>query len=752
MHDLKPSNPICGCCQPPPGTKKKQPDNRETQSVDSGCTCSSHADAKRILVELSINGMHCVNCAANIERHLQKLGLEDAQVSFTTATASFFTRQPELLPRVREEISRLGYQVEEIGAKVHHRAFWTLERKVLFCLFWTIPLLLPMLIPHWHWLHSGWLQLAFCLPVFILGMLHFGRSAWISLRSGSANMDVLIAMSVSAAFVYSLTGLLLQLGPDYLFFETSASIVSVVLIGNLLEAISVKKTTSAIQDLAQMQPAFARRIRLRDGAEDIEHIACDSIQKDDVLLVSNGDRIPVDGILVHGQGCVDQSFLTGESLPLELTTGAVAIGGSIVVQGAFRLQATAVGQDTVLASMIKLVKQAQNRKPRIQRLGDQVSAIFVPLVVIISAVAFALSFFVLGAGFQEALLRAVAVLVVACPCAMGLATPTAIMVGVGEAARHGILIKGGDTLEHFAGIKTLVFDKTGTLTTGQFRIQSFTPAAGVDRLQAQSVLLGLELHSSHPIAKSLHKELTGVVPYPLQEVQEQRGFAVQGQDAAGNIFRAGSARILNSLEAAPGHSVYLTKNDQLMAWLDLEDEIKPGAAQTIQRLQDLAVQSVLLSGDDRSKCTAVANQLGITEIYAEHLPSEKLQVLESLESKRPSAFVGDGVNDAPALAQARVGVSLSNAAAAAIDSARIVLLNGRVEQLVPALLISRATLRIIKQNLFWAFFYNCIAIPAAAAGALTPMLAALAMAFSDVVVVANSLRLKSWNKVVYERP
>ena len=690
-------------------------------------------------IELNIEGMHCPSCASGIESQLKRFGLPKVDVDFASHTAILELPENIQLPEVRKQIEKLGYHVRSGDAPRTKLRFNTLEFKFLFSLVLSLPLLLHMLLP-FHWLHAPWVQFALCTPVYLLGAWHFGISAVRSLLRRFPNMDVLIFIGITAAYFYSLSGMLLHLGPDYLFYETSATIVTIVLFGNLLEHRAVKKTTSAIEDLSKLQPERAKRIRNPGALETIEEIEAAAIQVGDLLLINTGDKLPADGEIVWGEGAIDEAIVSGESLPVLKAIGANVVGGTLLTQGNLRVRATAVGSASVLAGMIRLVKEARSNKASIQRLADKVSAVFVPVVLAIAALTLLASMFLFGVPFQAALLRSIAVLVIACPCAMGLATPTAVMVGIGKAARAGILIKGAETLEQFAQVRSMIFDKTGTITTGAFKIREIK-GFGLRPSEIGAALAGLERYSSHPIARSIVRELKDQLPLELKEVEETKGLGVAGVDAAGNRFEVGS-KFITGVPAELPYDLYLTKNQKLVAALVLEEQIKEGAPEAIAELRAAGVEATILSGDSRAKVEAIARACGIESYFFERSPQQKLDMVAEFESRGLTAFVGDGINDAPALERASVGVSLSDATHAAIESARVVLLNGRIDYLVKALKVARMTFRTIKQNLFWAFFYNALAIPLAACGLLSPMIAALAMAFSDVVVIGNSLRLR----------
>ncbi len=444
-----------------------------------------------------------------------------------------------------------------------------------------------------------------------------------------------------------------------------------------------------------------------------------------------------------GVGLLDESLLTGESLPTLRTEGQDVIGGSTLISGALQVEVIAVGKRTVLEQMVEVVKTAQQDKPPIQQLADRLSAIFVPVVLLISVLTFFGSYFLLDISMGQALLRAIAVLVVSCPCAMGLATPTAVMVGVGRLARLGVLIKGGRTVEQLANVKHLVFDKTGTLTTGKFRIESAEYPSGEMKL-ANALVWEMEKHSSHPIAQSLRQALDGVPraqEMPELEIKEQRGIGMLAEGTDGHIYRLGSRRLLDA-EANCAGDIFLLQDEEIMAVFKLGDDLKSGATKAIGELQNQGLQIHVLSGDQEAKTQRVAETLAVANYYAEQLPAQKLVKIKELSQTGPTAMVGDGINDAPALAQADLGISLSNASQVAIQSAKVVLLNGRIDVLPQAVGVAEKTVQTIRQNLFWAFAYNIVAIPVAALGFLNPMLGALFMACSDVIVIGNSIRLK----------
>jgi Cu+-exporting ATPase len=688
------------------------------------------------LVELNVTGMHCNNCALSIHKLLEKKGLNNILVDFAGEEVKFSNDTNTQLPEIIKSIEQLGFKVVDDPALHSPRFYEKVENKFLFCALFTAPLLLHMVTP-WHILHNPLVQLLLCLPVFIVGCLHFGKSAFHSVKGGVPNMDVLIFIGSTSAFVYSLVGTIQQLGPQYLFYETCATIITLVLLGNVFEKRSVNQTTSAVKDLIKFQQVTANRII--DGA--VEVINARDVRSGDTLLVNHGDKVPVDGDILEGNAAVDESMLTGESLPVDKAKYDKVIGGTIVQSGNFRMIATKVGSNTVLAQIIELMKKAQSAKPPVQKLGDKVASIFVPIVILIALITFVATYFLSDAGLQRSLMNAIAVLVISCPCAMGLATPTAVMVGLGRAAKNGILIKGGDTIEAVANTRYVVFDKTGTLTTGKFSINDIKVEGGIDIELVRGIITAIEERSNHPIAKSL---VEGLQYQPkakviLRTATEERGLGMRAEDVEGNNYFLGTGKTLN----ADDFNLSLYKNQELIAQIAIDDTIKPEAASLIAQLKTMDIVPVLLSGDRQNRCSKVAKAIGIDEVHGEKLPDEKLTVIDIYKQKGKTVMIGDGINDAPALTQADVGVSMNDASQIAIQSAKVILLNTDLESVVKFLQISKHTLLTIKQNLFWAFAYNIIAIPIAALGFLNPMMGAFTMAFSDVVVIGNSIRLKS---------
>jgi len=687
------------------------------------------------LVELNVTGMHCNNCAISVHRLLEKKGLKNILVDFAGEEVKFSGSEPSELPGIIKDIEGLGYKVVDDPALEVTPFYERVENKFLFCAILTVPLLLAMVLP-WHFLDNPILQLLLCLPVFVVGCLHFGKSAIGSLKGGVPNMDVLIFVGSTAAFVYSLIGTIEGLGMRYQFYETCATIISLVLLGNVIEKRSITQTTSALKDLVKIQQVNANRV----VNNEVEVISARDVRPGDTLLVNEGDKIPVDGEVLSGDASVNESMLTGESIPVEKGKYDKLIGGTIVDKGNIRMIATKVGSNTVLSQIIELMKKAQAAKPPVQKLGDKVAAIFVPVVILIALITFGVTFFITHEGMRVSLMNAIAVLVISCPCAMGLATPTAVMVGLGRAAKNGILIKGGDTIEAVTNAKYVVFDKTGTLTTGKFRIQDIKAEGDTNIEKIRGIIMAIEERSNHPIAKSLVTELSAlpIERLILKSATEERGLGMRAEDVEGNHYFLGTGKT----NAGGDYNIILFKNQKQLAQIAIDDDVKPEAANLVAQLKKMNIIPVLLSGDKKSRCLKVAQQIGIGEVHAETLPDEKLTVIDIYRQKGKTIMIGDGINDAPALTKADVGVSMNDASQVAIQSARVVLLNTDLGSVVKFLQISKHTLITIKQNLFWAFAYNIVAIPLAAFGFLSPMIGAFAMAFSDVVVIGNSLRLK----------
>ena len=687
-------------------------------------------------IVLHVEGMTCNNCANGIKNHLEKNLIENVNVNFSLSEVSCNEDVTSNKKHIISLIEDIGYQVKNKDTK--EKKFSKVEILFFISLLFTIPLFSHMFLDHSNILYDPFLQLGLCLPVYFIGLIYFGKSAFNSLKTGVPNMDVLIFIGSSAAFFYSIYGWWLFYGTNevhnYMFFETSATIITLVLLGNVLEHRSVKQTTTALKDLYKIKNTLAKKIY----DDKIVDVKFEDIILDDILIVNSGDIIPTDGTIIWGDCSIDESMITGESLPVVKKTNSMVIGGTTLLSGSIKIKASKVGNNTILSQIIELVKNAQKDQPEIQKLGDKVSAIFVPIVICISILTFFISHYVFDIAFIDAFLRSIAVLVISCPCAMGLATPTAIMVGIGRAAKNGILIKGGNTLEKMASIKNIAFDKTGTITSGNFKILNLNVIEGNED-EIKHIIYNIEKHSSHPIANSLVSELKDYSnELRIKNIEEKNGLGISAQ-INNDIYFIGKEIAENQKRK---FDVYIKKNNNIIATINLQDEIKDGTKEIINQLKK-EYNTTLVSGDRKEKCDEINRSLIFDNVFSNQSPEDKLKIIENLNKENNTLMVGDGINDAPALSKATLGLSLGHASQIAIQSSEIILLNKEnLKQLPKALKISKHTLLTIKQNLFWAFSYNIIAIPIACLGYLNPMWAALFMAFSDVVVIGNSIRLK----------
>lgn len=692
-------------------------------------------------IQCKVEGMTCGNCALTISNFLNKKGAREVVANASTGDVSFVVENLEEIDVLYDGIDDLGFKVmrnKEEAAHTHSSVKVFLWISIIF---W-IPLMAHMFLS-WPILHHPLTQLLLVLPVYIIGWIHFGTSALRSLKNGIPNMDVLVFIGASAAFFYSIAGWYLhpEMAHQYLFFETTASIITLVLAGNFLEEYAVNSTASSIKELMKYQKTKANLILVDSiGKESMIEIDNEDVKLDDLLQVNSGDKIPVDGIIIHGNAAIDESMMTGESIPNMKGISDEVIGGTILKDGNLRIRATAIGSNTALSNIIKLVHQAQAAKPPMQKLADKISAIFVPIVVVVAICTFLINHFVFDINIENSMMRTIAVMVIACPCAMGLATPAAVMVGLGRAARKGILIKGGDTLEKIKDIQQFVFDKTGTLTTGKLLIDQYHTT--LDPKEFQQIIVSMEQFSSHPIAKSICKEWSTTNPIDFSSTEEIKGIGMKAIDHLQNEWQLGSYRLLKNRTEEKRHDFYLLKNGMLVGWIDMKDELRADAKSVISQLKNRGYSTILLSGDRKEKCESIAAELGIEQVYSEQMPEEKMKKLESLMQQAKTAMIGDGINDAPALAKATIGISLSDASQIAMQSSQVILLKNNLALLPQAIFLGKHTFLTIQQNLFWAFFYNIVAIPVAATGYLTPTWGAGIMALSDIVLILNSLRLR----------
>ncbi len=698
-------------------------------------------------VQWKVEGMDCNTCAISIHKYLEKQGMKNVKVNYATGDVIFDADKEVPEEKISKGISDLGYTIVDSSkpaiANSGKKILSTHLQRFLFCFPFTAVLMLHM-VPglHLHWLMNDKVQLALTIPVYLVGMSFFGPSGFKSLKHGMPNMNVLIAIGATAAFIYSLYGTVSGNPENFMFYETAATIITLVFLGNYMEEASINSTQRALNKIAKSQKVIANMIAFDDDhKEQIFHVENSQLRVGDLILIKTGEQVPIDAKVLWGEAEVNEAIVTGESLPVYKTKKDNIIGGSILVNGTIKAQVTATGNDTVLSAIINMVKNAQGEKPPVQLLADKISAVFIPIVLVIAGLTLVVNWIYL-ADFTPALMRSIAVLVIACPCAMGLATPAAIAVGLGRAARNGILFRNATSLENFKTIKQVVFDKTGTLTTGNFRLAGFWfDAAKINETEFKKIAYSLEKYSTHPLAQAIVKEWKENELIPWKKTEEIKGLGMQGTDNKENIFLAGSYKTVKELTREEGHNIYITRNQELIGWIDLQDELRPEAKEVINYLHKKGLATILLSGDSKIKCEQIAKELGIDTVFAEQSPEQKLNKIAELNSKLPTAMIGDGINDAPALAKATIGISMNDSSQVALQSAHVVLMNQGLKKLPLALGLGQHTYLTIKQNLFWALFYNVIAIPVAALGFLSPTLGALVMGFSDVVLAINSVRL-----------
>lgn len=698
-------------------------------------------------VNLKVDGMTCGNCALTISKYLEKEGQKNISVNPVSGEVLFDAVEGNAVIKIEKGIESLGYKVvEKNGVSTR-----SIEKKsinkyllyVLICTPFTLVLMLHMVDRWWHihWLMNPWVQLSLCLPVYIIGMSFFGRSAIQSIRNKMPNMNVLVAVGATAAFVYSLYGTLTGQHEQYMFYETAATIITLVFLGNYLEDASVQQTQRALNSLAKSQKVMANMIAFDDlHQEQIIAVENTVLHTGDLILIKSGEQIPADCKILWGDATVNEAIITGESLPLTKIQKDLLIGGSMLVDGTVKAQVTAAAKDSVLANIVNLVKQAQGEKPPVQQMADKISAIFIPVVLGIAAITLAANWIVLKE-FTPALMRCIAVLVIACPCAMGLATPAAIAVGLGRAAKNGVLFRNAKSLELFKNITQVVFDKTGTLTTGKFVIDDWKINNEESEETFKKIAYSLEKYSNHPIAKCITDAWKIKDELRWATIQEVKGFGMKAITKEGDEYLAASFKAAAHVTDDESHNIYLLKNNKLIGWIDVKDELRPEAMSIIAYLKSKHIKTILLSGDRKTKSELIGKQLGMDEVIAEQTPEQKLETIAALTAKTPTAMIGDGINDAPALAKATIGISLSEASQVAMQTADVVLMNHGLKNLPLSLGLGKHTFITIKQNLFWAFFYNIIAIPVAAFGLLTPTFGALVMGLSDVVLAINSVRL-----------
>ena len=723
---------------------------------------------------LTLEGMTCVACAQRIEKVLNRLPGVHASVNFATASAEVdypagVVSSAQLLDAVR----RAGYQAQlpradtpvTSAGEQDHTGRWLLASTLLALPF--VAEMLAMLAGRHGLLPVAW-QWALATPVQFLVGWRFYRGAWLSLRGGGANMDVLVALGTSMAYLLSVWTALTAPHHGHVYFEASVSVITLVLLGKWLEQRARRQTAGAIEALLKLAPTTARVER--DGA--VQDVPVAEVRVGEVVWVREGESAPVDGVVIDGQGSVDESLLTGESAPVSKGVDSPVYAATRNLQGVLRLRATGVGADTQLAAIIRQVGEAQGSKAPIQRLADVISGYFVPAVLAI-AVATLLAVGASSGDWERAIMQAVAVLVIACPCALGLATPTAIMVGTGVGARHGILIRNADVLERARALDALVLDKTGTLTEGRPRVVAVLPHAGVAMDELLRVAAALEAGSTHPLARAVRERAAeaGVAVPAVDDFADVPGHGVCGT-VDGHAVALGAPRWVAELCGVPVDTVLdasaraaqadgqtvvgVVREGAMLGWLALADRLRVGAREAVAQLAALGVHARMLTGDNRHTAAAIAREAGIAEFTAEVLPQDKAAEVRRLQQAHPGTvgMAGDGINDAPALAAADVGFAIGAGTDVAIEAADVVLVGSDLRGVATAIGLSRATVRKIRQNLFFAFVYNVLGIPLAAFGLLNPVLAGAAMALSSVSVVGNSLLLNRWRPaaIVKARP
>ncbi|MBU0981033.1 MAG: heavy metal translocating P-type ATPase [Nanoarchaeota archaeon] len=710
--------------------------------------------------ELQITGMHCASCSTLIDRALSRTpGVKEANVNLSTAKATVVFDETKLdEDRLIGIIKGKGYGASVHTGHEHSEAEETkgIRNKLLLGLVFAIPAFIIGMVFMWLGImipYEDYIMWALATPVqFIVGA-QFYRGTWAALKNRSANMDTLIALGTSAAYFFSVYAVLFSPGSGQ-YFETSAVLITIVILGRYLEAIARRKTSDAIRKLMGLSPKIATVIRDRKEMR----IPVDEVIVGDIVIVKPGEKIPVDGIIVEGSSAVDESMITGESIPVEKRKRDQVIGATINKTGSFRFRAEKIGQDTTLSHIIKLIEEAQGKKAPIQRFADVVSAYFVPTVIVIAVITFLAWYLVLGSELSFALIAAVAVLVIACPCALGLATPTAIMVGTGKGAKKGILIKGGDALETAHKLKYVIFDKTGTITKG---IPAVTDIVSINPESNNNLLMvaaSIEQDSEHPLADSIVKEAkkkgirlkktTGFKAIPgygvVASIGKERYYLGNARLMKKNNVKMGKIEVrVRDLERQGKTVMILASKGKVNGMIAVADTIKEGSRDAVMALQKMKIFVYMITGDNERTAKAIAKQAGIHHVFAGVLPGDKAGYVKALQGKGKVAMVGDGINDSPALAQADIGIAMGSGTDVAMETGNVVLMRDDLRDVPKAIRLSRMTMSKIRQNMFWALFYNTVGIPFAALGLLNPMIAGAAMALSSVSVVSNSLLLKA---------
>jgi|FLOH01.1.fsa_nt_gi P-type Cu+ transporter len=709
---------------------------------------------------LDITGMHCASCSTIINRSLNKVeGVKEANVNLTTNKATVeFDDSKVNVKNLIAVIKGKGYGASEITKtdfdKDRRRQASEIRKlniEFFVGLIFAVPVfILGMFFMKNPILYQDWIMWILATPVqFIVGWPMY-KSAFSALKGFSANMDTLVVMGTSAAYFYSVYTILFNAGHQY--FEASAVLITIVVFGRLLEARAKGKTSDAIKRLVGLKPKNA--LVIRNGNEIF--IPVDEVVEGDLVIVKPGEKIPVDGIIVKGESSIDESMITGESLPVEKQKGDLVIGATINKHGLFTFKATKVGANTTLAQIIKLIEDAQGKKAPIQRFADLVAAYFVPAVLFIAIITFLSWMFIIGADFRTALVSSIAVLVIACPCALGLATPTAIMVGTGKGANKGILIKGGAALETAHKIKNVIFDKTGTITKGTPEVTDVVTSSSLSNEEILVIAASIEKGSEHPLADAIVKNALDN-HLSFKQIREFKATPGKGVSAIINLkkYFLGNIKLMNDQKIdlkdfsdkiidleSQGKTVMLLADKKLLGFIAVADTVKETSKQAILQLQKMGIGCFMITGDNERTAKAIALQVGIKNVFADVMPEDKANYVKKLQKLGKVAMVGDGINDSPALAQADIGIAMSSGTDVAMETGNIVLMRDDLLDVPKAIKLSRMTMSKIRQNMFWALVYNIIGIPVAALGLLNPMIAGAAMALSSVSVVSNSLLLK----------
>ena len=707
---------------------------------------------------LKISGMHCASCATILTKALQKVdGVKSAQVNYGTEKATVEHDEKAKLEQLISAVKNKGYTANlddgktEDGDKKREAELDKQKFLLIIGFLFSIPaLILGMFVMDFP--YRGLLLFILATPVQFFVGWQFYKGAFIALKNKTSNMDTLIALGTSAAYFYSVYVVFFDPMKEQ-YFETAAILITLVVLGKYLEARAKGKTSSAIKKLMNLSPKQA--IVVRKGKEFM--VSADSVVVGDIVKVKPGEKIPVDGIVIKGNTSIDESMITGESIPVEKKPNDKVIGGTINKNGSILFKATSIGSDTVLSQIIKLVEDAQGQKAPIQRFADMISSWFVPIVLVIAILTLLLWYFIGGQTFSFALIASVAVLVIACPCALGLATPTAIMVGTGKGAENGILIKGGEALETAHKIKYVIFDKTGTLTYGKPIITDIITLNNQTEKSVISISASLEKSSEHSLAEAFVKYATDK---KITTTSVKSFSAIPGKGITGKInnqkYYLGNPKLcnenkisiktyleqINKLQDEGKTVMLLTNQKKILGIIAVADTLKENTPKAIQRLKHMGIVPYMITGDNERTAKAIANKAGINHFYANVLPDQKANYVKMLQKKGKVAMVGDGINDAPALAQADIGIAMSSGTDVAMESGNIVLMRNDIMDVARAITLSRQTMSKIKQNMFWALIYNVLGIPIAATGLLSPIIAGGAMALSSVSVVSNSLLLK----------